>query len=157
MIWTEAKVKQLLELAADHWPASHIAERIGTSRNAVIGKLHRLGIATKEHGMRHRLQQRKVRVPKPRAESEVVPHAKRAVPAHEHKTPPASTPEPARASKACTVMDLKLNSCRWPLDGNYYCGEQSVRNSPYCQTHFAQAYQQGTRREVRPPTRWRII
>jgi len=43
-IWTDERVEVLKELWADGWTASKIAERLPTSRNAIIGKVHRLGL-----------------------------------------------------------------------------------------------------------------
>jgi GcrA cell cycle regulator len=43
-IWTEERVEVLKELWSDGWTASKIAERLPTSRNAIIGKVHRLGL-----------------------------------------------------------------------------------------------------------------
>jgi GcrA cell cycle regulator len=46
MFWTEERVAALQQLWAQGLSASQIAERLGSvTRNAVIGKAHRLGLA----------------------------------------------------------------------------------------------------------------
>ncbi|MBO42905.1 MAG: global cell cycle regulator GcrA-like protein [Rhodospirillaceae bacterium] len=48
MEWTEARVDQLKQLWSDGLTASQIAEKLGgVSRNAVIGKAHRLGLSSR--------------------------------------------------------------------------------------------------------------
>lgn len=48
MIWTEAKTSKLKDLWATRYTASEIAERLGTTRSAVLGKIGRLGLHNRD-------------------------------------------------------------------------------------------------------------
>ena len=43
--WTEVKVLRLRHLWATGLPTAEIGQRLGVSKNAVLGKAHRLGLA----------------------------------------------------------------------------------------------------------------
>lgn len=142
--WTDEKVAQLKELWPQGLSCSQIARAIGgVSRNAVIGKINRLGL-NGTAGARPK----KVRQPRaPRAERrnimvELEPLcATIPVDAGGH-------PEPLRLEDGAlaTVMTVTSQMCRWPHGDPrsadfYFCGCAPLKGSPYCAVHTRRAWQ----------------
>jgi GcrA cell cycle regulator len=145
--WNDDRIAVLTQLWAKGWSASEIAKHIGgITRNAVIGKAHRLGLSGRKArgpqraryngGKRQTrpVQSRKIN----RAASKPVAQAKQAV------ASPVPLPEPAALKLA--LLDLRENTCRWPIgdpqDENFcFCGCQTSGNGPFCEYHARIAYQ----------------
>ncbi|MGE0765765.1 MAG: GcrA family cell cycle regulator [Hyphomicrobiaceae bacterium] len=154
MSWNDERVDLLKKLWAEGLSASQIAGRIGSvTRNAVIGKVHRLGLsgrATTTRMKSHRPRTRPVpvkRAPavKPRyanvgntalralyddAEPYVAPAEELVIPVAERRT----------------IQTLEECSCRWPIgdpqDGDFhFCGKTKVTGLPYCEFHARRAFQ----------------
>jgi GcrA cell cycle regulator len=169
MSWTDERVEQLKKLWQDGLSASQIAGRIGgVTRNAVIGKVHRLGLAgrattsrMKSHRPRRLPPPTRTRVPqKPsrfnpapisplrdlyRAEAEVwtPPVEDVVIPLHERKT----------------LNQLTDTCCRWPIGDPqladfHFCARKKVPGLPYCETHARRAFQppQARRRDAGAPS-----
>lgn len=142
-LWTEERVARLKALLERGWSAGEIAEELGdVSRNAVIGKVHRLGLAfTRGWGMHEtpaeaaarNLRPAPPRVPKPAAPRAVVvkaraPRPEKAAPAQPPVDPtPKAWPKPA-GPEAVDIIGLKAGLCHMPLWGiearsGLYCGK----------------------------------
>jgi GcrA cell cycle regulator len=146
MPWTDERVDTLKKLWHDGVSASAIARSIGeTTRNAVIGKVHRLGLAGRATTSR-------IRSEHPRASSIFVARGRskkrRALPLtaripHRHSAMlPELAPQPANT---VTIATLTADSCRWPIGdpkthGFHFCGRPARFNCPYCDYHAAIAY-----------------
>ncbi len=163
--WTEERVALLRRLWEDGQSASKIAAQLGgVTRNAVIGKVHRLGLAGRVKSGEDApiVAMKPAEAEKPSiaaATSEpalVVSHR----PAPEF--PQAATPTPATAStpdtaaiavsQRVTIMDLRESMCRWPLGDPTtpefrFCGGRSITGLPYCTHHAEIAYQPATERK----------
>lgn len=142
MKWTPEQDDSLREYVAANLSCSQIADEISTkhrivaSRNAVIGRLHRLGIKTRTvtNGLGH--------LPSKKARAESVPVAKpKAAP-----KPQRFTCEPITGLRQADVVplhlsliDLEPDQCRYPFgDGPYtFCGCAKFDDSPYCEPHDA--------------------
>lgn len=117
MSWTPEKIKQLKKLWAKGKSTVEIGRELGISKNAVVGKVHRLELDAR---------------PSP---------IKKA-------TAPAPKPQKIKLSNNkgyMTLLDLKLNSCRWPIgepkDADFhFCGKDTVTGKPYCAEHCKVAY-----------------
>ena len=162
MAWTDERVELLKKLWSEGLSASQIAGRLGgVTRNAVIGKVHRLGLSGRATSSRSSVPRRnhaprQNRTPsltfgtrgnvalKPTYEAEFVPTPapieELVIPLHE------------RAS----ILTLKESMCRWPIgdpseENFYFCGRKKVGPIPYCEHHARMAYQpvQARRREKR--------
>lgn len=143
MAWTEARIEELSRLWKAGNSASQCARILGnTTRAAVIGKVHRLGIA--ERGV--------ASMPKP-AKAKSVPK-KTVVP----QEPPASIPRavqpavPVFANEA--VSRLERFMCRWPIgDPNttefHFCAQNAKGGGPYCEAHRVSAYQHRSQQKRR--------
>jgi GcrA cell cycle regulator len=130
MRWTDALVEQLKTLLGDGLSSSQIGEKLGRTRNAIIGKVHRMGLALKN------LNNGQRRNPQPR-------HPRRIKVST--KSPNVSPPLPMEeAAQPCTLFDLKYDSCKWPVNDGVpefmFCGKPQAAGQPYCETHAAKAY-----------------
>ncbi len=164
MAWTDERVELLKKLWAEGLSASQIAGRLGgLTRNAVIGKVHRLGLSGRATNSRSSVPRaRGNHVPgpsqgpsltfgtcgnvalKPNDGEEFVPSPapieELVIPLHE------------RAS----IVTLKETMCRWPIgdpseESFHFCGRTKAGPMPYCEHHARLAYQpvQARRREKR--------
>lgn len=163
MAWTDERVELLKKLWGEGLSASQIAGRLGgVSRNAVIGKVHRLGLsgrATTSRMKSHRPRARAAnanakRVAKARFATVGNP-ALRALyhPDAEPFVPAAEELEIPIAERK-TIQTLTECSCRWPigdpqLSDFHFCGKTKVPGLPYCEFHARRAFQppQPRRRE----------
>jgi GcrA cell cycle regulator len=143
MDWTEERIEALRSLWMQGLTASQIAERLGgVSRNAVIGKAHRLGLSARPSPIKREPGAKPVPMPRP---------ARVAPPQHHHAEPapmPAAPPPPqpqitAKAPGAAPAGGSK--GCMWPIGdpkqaGFHFCGAPSEPGRPYCTQHCAAAY-----------------
>jgi GcrA cell cycle regulator len=167
MAWTDERVELLKKLWADGLSASQIAGRLGgVTRNAVIGKVHRLGLSGRATSSRSS-------APRPRRNH--VPRQHRAPsltfgtrgnlalkPSYEaeYETAPAPVEELViPLHERASILTLKESMCRWPIgdpsEGDFhFCGRKKVGTLPYCEHHARMAYQpvQSRRRDSRRAT-----
>ena len=145
MSWNEEKVSKLKELWGKGNTASQIAEIIGgISRNAVIGKAHRLNLsakiktraATSNHNFENSLDEtntKSKRVRRSKFKSLII----------------EKDFEPENPKQ---LEELDENSCKWPIghpDENsfYFCGRSSLKDFSYCKLHLLYAYQPKGKKE----------
>jgi GcrA cell cycle regulator len=145
MSWNEEKVEKLKQLWGKGSTASQIAEIIGgISRNAVIGKAHRLNLSSKiktrntsssqnfdNSSEESSSKQRKGR--KSKFQSLII----------------EKDFEPENPKK---LEDLDESSCKWPIghpeeESFYFCGRSSLKDFSYCKLHLLYAYQPKGRKE----------
>jgi GcrA cell cycle regulator len=159
--WTDERVEQLKKLWSDGLSASQIAAEIGNvSRNAVIGKVHRLGLsgrgkAKAASAQRPRKSARTPSAPLAIAESvrNNVVLAPVAAPLTLDHEPEITMEEEVVVpiSERVTIMELRESMCRWPMGDPTkpefrFCGARSVTGLPYCTHHARVAYQPVTDR-----------
>jgi len=156
MAWTDDRVEMLKKLWMEGLSASQIANRMGgVTRNAVIGKVHRLGLS----GRATTSRVSRTRTRKPRAPSNPVTNVFRSAGNTALKADqglaPDYRPEPKPAiiqelqippGERASILTLNENTCRWPIgdpedEDFYFCGRQPQDNLPYCQHHVRIAYQ----------------
>ena len=145
MSWNEEKVQKLKELWGKGSTASQIAEIIGgISRNAVIGKAHRLNLSSKiktrnasssqnfdNSSEENSSKQRRDR--KSKFQSLII----------------EKDFEPENPKK---LEELDESSCKWPVghpeeQSFYFCGRSSLKDFSYCKLHLLYAYQPKGRKE----------
>ena len=153
--WTDERVESLKKLWQEGLSASQIAGRLGgVTRNAVIGKVHRLGLsgrATTTRQKSHRPRrpaaatQKRLAV-KPRfAQSGNTAFRALYQGDAETYTPPVEElviPEKERKY----ITTLTDNCCRWPIGDPqhadfHFCGKGKVTGLPYCEFHARRAFQ----------------
>jgi len=157
MSWTDDRVDTLKKLWNDGESASAIAHRLGdVTRNAVIGKVHRLGLAGRPTASRKprgaalslfpgRAPSRKRRS---LARARTAYQSRRVARQNRPLVLPELGPPPNRP---VTVQSLTAMSCRWPVGdpkapGFHFCGRAKAPACPYCAHHAVLAYQPGRRR-----------
>jgi GcrA cell cycle regulator len=156
MSWTDDRVELLKKLWSEGLSASQIAGRLGTvTRNAVIGKVHRLGLsgrATTSRMKSHRPRPRQnanaaKRLAKPRF-ANVGNTALRQLYQQTDTEPYVAAAEelviPVAERK--TIETLGESSCRWPIGDPqhmefHFCGRNKVTGLPYCDFHARRAFQ----------------
>ncbi|KIU31936.1 GcrA cell cycle regulator [Methylobacterium radiotolerans] len=162
--WTDDRVAMLRRLWEDGQSASKIAAQLGgVTRNAVIGKVHRLGLAGRARGGEEAATavppsktveiETAIAVVETQAPEPVAILAHR--PAPEFPAPaPAAAPAPVAlaVSERVTIMDLRESMCRWPLGDPTtpefrFCGARSITGLPYCTHHAEIAYQPAAERK----------
>jgi GcrA cell cycle regulator len=166
MAWTDERVELLKKLWAEGLSASQIAGRLGSvTRNAVIGKVHRLGLSgrattsrMKSHRPRPRMASK--RMAKAR-HSQIGNPAFRALYAEPEAYHPPAEELVIPPSERKYIQTLTECSCRWPigdpqLSDFHFCGKKKVPGLPYCEFHARRAFQppqtRRREREVVEPT-----
>ena len=153
MGWTEERVATLKKLWLDGLSASQIAKQLGgVTRNAVIGKVHRLGLSGRATPSQPaRTTFKAPRPPRPAPAQPMI--ARRPVEQPTAQTT-ASTPVPVAPRPvfrmeepgSATVLTLGAHMCKWPIgdpssDNFTFCGRRSDDGTPYCLEHARIAYQ----------------
>ena len=150
MAWTDERIAQLKAGWEGGKTASQIAEQLGegVTRNAVIGKAHRLGLESRPSPVKAG-EDTEAAVVTRAATVAPVPPAAAAPPAV--AAPVAARPvakKPARTGNAAktSLLDLNEKICKWPIghpgDSDFhFCGKPSQAGFPYCTEHCLQAYQ----------------
>ena len=159
--WTEMRVTILRNLWAEGLSASQIAGRLGgTSRNAVIGKVHRLGLAGRATTSRRRnriahLPLRPTRVLRCKNQGNT---ALKPVFVPEERPAVALTVVPSvvremevPAVLRVDLLDLRECMCRWPIgdpqdESFHFCGRNKGNGISYCDHHAQVAFQPASRR-----------
>jgi GcrA cell cycle regulator len=149
--WTSTRVEQLKTCIKAGYSCSQIAAEIGVTRNAVIGKLNRLGLSRpKVIAAKEPERKRDAWRPRTLTQHQIL-----------MKLPPAPpTAEEAIAlvkGPGCSLLDLSPGKCRWPLSepgtaAFCFCGNRQVEGLPYCVGHARIAYKSAgrVRTGVRP-------
>ena len=146
MSWTEEKVEKLKELWSKGHTASQIAETLGdTTRNAVIGKAHRLNL--------------EARAPSKQSSQSSTSQSK--------SSRRGSAPISRKAKFQSILLDknfepenpksleeLTDQTCKWPIghpneEKFYFCGRKPEGEFPYCKLHVLYAFQpKGSKEEI---------
>ena len=141
MTWTEERVSELTRLWETGSSATVIGKTLGVTKNAVIGKAHRMRLRARPSPIRHdHPGPVRRRVPMP-----VRPAAPRSM------ILPAS---PSPAPRLVVRRDGKGPNCLWPhgdpQDSDFhFCGAPAVEGKPYCPEHCGRAYIVKTRADDR--------
>lgn len=152
MGWTDERVETLKKLWQDGLSASQIAKQLGgVTRNAVIGKVHRLGLSGRAAPSKPARPVFKAPRPARPAAQPAAPRriAEPAVAQAAAVPAPTPVPSPVRyveeAPGSATVLTLGAHMCKWPIgdpssDGFTFCGRRQSEG-PYCTEHARVAYQ----------------
>jgi GcrA cell cycle regulator len=170
MSWTDERIELLKKLWSDGLSASQIAGELGSvTRNAVIGKVHRLGLSGRAKSSS--AQQPRPRKPVPAARpaggssapsrpmsmqsfvrGSVALKADEVIIAQGMLAPAIVAQDVVvPMSRRVSIMELKEGVCRWPLGDPLmpdfvYCGTDCSVGTPYCGFHSKAAYQPSERR-----------
>ena len=146
MSWTTEKVDKLKELWSKGHTASQIAEMLGdTTRNAVIGKAHRLDLEA-------RAPSKQSAVPRSRDNKQIKRTA--APTSRKAKFQSILLDKNFEPENPKSLEDLTESTCKWPVGhpnekSFYFCGRSSLKDFSYCKLHLLYAYQpKGKKEEV---------
>lgn len=164
-VWTDSAIEQLKALYNEGLSGRQIAAELNTTRNSIIGKVHRLGLHLSDEAEKKRAEQRRkqydreaqkkrraeLRTLRSGAQAKVnskvaqlgwrMPNAVR--PARPDLPPPESYDGP-------TISFAKLTSgtCKFEVTGHdtrpadfQFCGGPVVVGRPYCAHHCRVAYE----------------
>ena len=140
MGWTDERVELLKKLWQDGLSASQIAKQLGgVTRNAVIGKVHRLGLSGRATPSKP--ARTVFKAPRPARPVSAAPSAPRrmAEPASLH-APPTPVRYVDEAPGTATVLTLGAHMCKWPI-GDPSLDSFTFCDGPYCHEHSQVAYQ----------------
>ena len=145
MSWTEEKVAKLKELWGKGNTASQIAEIIGgISRNAVIGKAHRLNLSAKI--------KTRTAISNQKFENSLDKKATNSKRVRRSKFKSLIIEKNFEPENPKQLEELDENSCKWPIGhpdekSFYFCGRSSLKDFSYCKLHLLYAYQPKGKKE----------
>lgn len=152
MSWTDERVEMLKKLWGEGLSASQIAGRLGgVSRNAVIGKVHRLGLSGRTITSRNKPARTRPRIgtikrpSKPRIAANGNPAFRALYNEGDGYTPIEEDTDIAVEDRV-KLVDLTEDSCRYPIGDPQtpefgFCNRSRVPGLRYCKEHAQRAYQ----------------
>ncbi len=146
MSWTEEKVAKLKELWGKGNTASQIAEIIGgISRNAVIGKAHRLNLSAK-------IKTRTSSNINNNFKSNNQNNINKLTRGRKSRFKSLIIDKDFEPENPKQLEELNENSCKWPIGhpnekSFYFCGRTSLKDFSYCRLHLLYAYQPKGKKE----------
>jgi GcrA cell cycle regulator len=150
-IWNDETIPRLKELWNEGLSCSQVAAvlreefKVTISRNAVIGKIHRLGIQARSRNPKVVIRPRPVVASKPKPSAPKAPRRRAPVP-----VPIEQFFAPAREG-GVSLLELEYHHCRWiegnPSDERPYCGASRIVGRSYCPHHNELSIGKGTPRE----------
>jgi len=168
MNWTDERVELLKKLWADGLSASQIAAQLGgVTRNAVIGKVHRLKLSSRGRATASPVRQKKTQQVSSSLKSssraattsrsmaasigatalqtqfDVEPIARQVLRPVENVVVPIS--------RRLQLIQLNEHTCKWPngdplSEDFHFCGNDSAESGPYCNYHSRIAFQPASER-----------
>jgi GcrA cell cycle regulator len=154
MSWTDERVDQLKKLWLDGLSASQIAQELGgVTRNAVIGKVHRLGLSGRAKSASHTAMARQKRPARTNFNQKPARPVQRQLVNGQMKLVVTAERAPVVEDMSTAPVPLKLaltdlteRTCKWPIgdpqvEDFHFCGHDSREGTPYCGFHSKLAFQ----------------
>ncbi|WP_376098339.1 GcrA family cell cycle regulator [Roseomonas sp. CCTCC AB2023176] len=142
MDWTNEAIETLKALWAEGHSTAEIGRRMGISKNAVVGKAHRLHLAARPSPIQREDRPAPVVTAAPEAVAPA-PRVERPAPAPRAIAPRAPAAPPTAVVRP--FQRLGTRTCCWPIgepgDASFrFCGAEALAPKPYCAEHAAIAY-----------------
>ena len=140
--WTAERIELLKNRFEAGLSCSQIAQDIGVSRNAVIGKISRLSLSRPKCAGGRYLERRIA----PKVERQRVFSTPRIVRGLHAKPQPPAEETPIPDGQRCSLLEAREEQCRWPIgkpgaENFLFCGNKTVEGLSYCAGHARVAYQ----------------
>ena len=171
--WTDKKIEKLKVLWDKGVPTAEIGKKLGFSKNAIVGKVHRLGLSNRNSPIKTASVKSKKevvkktpasKVSKPESLDKTSVNNKDSVLKKEIKEKeiiiknesPKTTTTTSKSKKnedvGVSIYELSSDRCCWPIDDPNsddfrFCGKKVFKNKPYCLEHCALAYTTSTSSE----------
>ena len=146
MSWTEEREQRLKDLWKKGYTASQIAEMLGegTTRNAVIGKAHRLKLAA-------RVVSKHSKSPKKQAATSGLNKQEGHI-SRKSRFKSLLLDKNFEVENPKKLEELSDKNCRWPIghpdeENFYFCGRNPVEGFSYCKLHVLYAFQPKNQKE----------
>jgi GcrA cell cycle regulator len=139
MSWTEEKVNKLKDLWTKGHTASQIAEALGdTTRNAVIGKAHRLNLEARAPSKQNTSTSTKLESRPAKRTAQTM--------SRKSKFQSILLDKNFESEKPTILENLTEKTCKWPIghpdeESFYFCGRSPEAEFPYCKLHVLYAFQ----------------
>lgn len=153
--WTPERVEQLRGFVVTGLTCSQIAAAIGVTRNAVIGKIHRLGLSPERpEAAPVRSRPQRGRGPR-RPQRRMLRLIRAGTPRIADSA--SAEPAPINSTQCCSLLELAHGKCRWPLSDGInnssaadfvFCGNEVAAGFSYCTSHARMAYRLPARRRA---------
>ena len=137
-MWDDQKVERLKDLWSKGHTASEIAGMLGdTTRNAVIGKAHRLNLEARAPSKQTSSSDKQETKPARKAQQPM---------SRKSKFKSILLDKNFESEKPTSLEGLTDSTCRWPIghpdeEKFYFCGRKPIEDFPYCKLHVLYAFQ----------------
>lgn len=157
MPWNEDNVSRLKDLWDQGLPTAQIGKLLGFTKNAVVGKAHRIGLERRPSPIRRT----SVKPDRKKARSPAMPklNFEKTLVTEKHYSPSVTTLQPAIRNIFKTTSK---RGCEWP-EGHpdepefRFCNKERFEEKPYCLDHCSIAYVIPEKEETKPMARYASI
>ncbi|MBQ9272027.1 MAG: global cell cycle regulator GcrA-like protein [Alphaproteobacteria bacterium] len=147
MGWSEESVEKLRQMWSEGLTANEIAKKLGVTKNAIVGKVHRLCLTARPSPIKSKDEESS------ELELSVTENEKeKAIAAKQRSFSKAeSEPEICKPGVNIKLIDLDSHTCRWPIgdprdDDFCFCGKKVRTGQTYCDEHAQMAYVKATKK-----------
>ncbi len=137
--WTDKKIEKLKSLWDKGVPTAEMGKLLGVSKNAIVGKVHRLGLSNRVSpiGKSVKSSLKSVAVVSAKKNTSVIEGVENLVSKNKQKE--------VKNFKGVSLLELQADKCTWPIgeadDGSFlFCGKDVFKNKSYCLEHCVEAY-----------------
>lgn len=132
MTWTPDRVALLQKLWDEGKSTAEIGRQLGVTKNAVVGKAHRMGLPSRPSPISRRRLKAVMASPLPKPGLRAFPRA-------------SADAEPDQMTRGPKGVAPGGTKCQWPIGdprerGFHFCGAEAEAGRSYCAEHCAQAY-----------------